>query len=116
MPEIAQTVDVAVFADIVRLAREKKGWSQSELASRIGRTANAISDIETGKTKRPHKPTLLSIARVMGFETWEQLGQWVGAFSRPHQVGDPEGGIPILSQIPAGTGDFENGGYEQGVG
>lgn len=42
--------------------RERAGWSQVELAERVGVDQSLISRIETGTTKRPQRRTLMRIA------------------------------------------------------
>jgi transcriptional regulator with XRE-family HTH domain len=49
-PRVARTD----LADLLREARAKKGWSQRELARRLGVSNNAVAVWETGATK----PTL----------------------------------------------------------
>ncbi len=39
-------------AELVRVYREAKGWSQTELAKRVGTNQQTIEKIESGKTKR----------------------------------------------------------------
>ena len=50
---------------MIRELREKKGWSQIELARRSGVTQSAISDIESAKTKNPRIDTMDAIARAL---------------------------------------------------
>ncbi|HJP74246.1 MAG TPA: helix-turn-helix transcriptional regulator [Pseudonocardiaceae bacterium] len=48
----------------VRSLREQQGWSQAELARRIGITKSAVARLETGQTS-PTLPELDLIARVL---------------------------------------------------
>jgi HTH-type transcriptional regulator / antitoxin HipB len=48
-------------------ARHAKGWSQRELASRVGLPQVHISAIETGKVA-PRFNTLLDLVRILGFD------------------------------------------------
>ncbi len=45
-------------------AREKRGWTQRDLASRVGLTQTHISGIESGKIV-PRYDTLLELARIL---------------------------------------------------
>ena len=45
-------------------AREKRGWTQRELASRVGLTQTHISGIESGKIV-PRYDTLLELVRIL---------------------------------------------------
>lgn len=49
----------------VRLARELNGWSQAELARRLGVTAQAVSQFEAGTT-RPSSESLTRMAEELG--------------------------------------------------
>jgi putative transcriptional regulator len=49
----------------VRELRSSKGWSQGELASRLGVSRQTINAIETGKYD-PSLPLAFSIARLFG--------------------------------------------------
>jgi transcriptional regulator with XRE-family HTH domain len=48
-------------------ARRARGWSQRELASKVGLPQVHISAIETGKVS-PRFGTLLDLVRVLGFD------------------------------------------------
>lgn len=56
-----------VAAGLIRLARDKAGLTQSELAERAGASQQAISAYETGR-KEPTLPTLQRLAAAAGFE------------------------------------------------
>lgn len=51
---------------VIRKLREKKGWSQSELARRAGIRQGVLSYIESGRTKHPRSDTLAAIANALG--------------------------------------------------
>ena len=51
---------------MIKELREKKGWSQSELARRAGVKQGVLSYIESGKTKHPRSDTLAAIANALG--------------------------------------------------
>lgn len=54
-----------IFSQRVTLLREKKGWSQAELARHSGITPAAINQFEKGKRK-PNLPVLRKLANVLG--------------------------------------------------
>ena len=56
------------IGDRVKHAREAVGLNGPQLAGRIGVTKQAISAIESGKTKQPKPDHLLAIADATGFE------------------------------------------------
>lgn len=41
------------FGHRIRAARKSKGWSQADLAKRLGKTVSAISSYETDATALP---------------------------------------------------------------
>ena len=51
----------------LKRAREKRGWSQRELASRVGLTQKHISSIESGKVV-PRYDTLLELVRILDWD------------------------------------------------
>jgi transcriptional regulator with XRE-family HTH domain len=51
---------------LIKLARERKGWTQAYLAQLIGKSPAAISMIESGEIASP--PTLKLIADVLGLD------------------------------------------------
>jgi len=55
-----------MLGDMVRTAREKIGWSQSELARRAGLTSGHISQIEAGKRLNPRGNVVQAIAQALG--------------------------------------------------
>ena len=61
--------DVAptLAAGLIRLARDKAGLTQSELAGRAGSSQQAISAYETGR-QEPTLPTLERLIAAAGFE------------------------------------------------
>ncbi len=55
-----------MLGDMVRTAREKLGWSQSELARRAGLTSGHISQIESGKRPNPRGDVVQALAQTLG--------------------------------------------------
>lgn len=67
----------------LRVHRAERGWSQAEVAERIGVSRQAINAVETGKFD-PSLPLALRLARLFGVpvETLFTLDEDVGA---PHE-------------------------------
>ena len=64
-PQADDTLEAAFRPRLPELLihlRERAGWSQVELAERVGVDQSLISRIETGATKRPQRRTLMRIA------------------------------------------------------
>ena len=51
---------------VIRELRQKRGWSQNELAKRAGIKQSVLSFIESGRTKNPRVDTLSAIAAALG--------------------------------------------------
>ena len=51
---------------MIKTLRERRGWSQSELARKAGIRQGVLSDIESGKTKHPRVDTIAAIAQALG--------------------------------------------------
>jgi tetratricopeptide (TPR) repeat protein/DNA-binding XRE family transcriptional regulator len=56
----------------LRALRRSRGLSIEELASLAGLSVRAISEIERGRTRRPHPSTMRRISGVLGFEQMAQ--------------------------------------------
>jgi ribosome-binding protein aMBF1 (putative translation factor) len=54
----------------VRTARERRRWTQFELARRVGCSESQIAKIETGRAS-PRDWLKEAIARELGIATWE---------------------------------------------
>ena len=65
------------IGDRVRSARERKVWSQSELAERSGVAKVTITRIESGWSgKRPYPKTLRQLAEALGVDpAWLRGGE-----------------------------------------
>lgn len=61
-----------VAAGLIRIARDKAGLTQTELAERAGVSQQAISAYETGR-KEPTLPTLQHLVAAAGYEMRIQL-------------------------------------------
>ena len=97
---------MATVAEIVRAARESKGWSQEALAAEARKSKTTIQNIELGRVK-PHGGTLWAIVKALGYESYERMAVAVGAVKVEQNVGDLTGGIPLLGTVPAGVGDYD---------
>src|ERR1700719_5315942 len=74
-------------------AREKRGWTQRDLASRIGLTQTHISGIESGKIV-PRYDTLLELVRILDRDLLmvpRALVPAVQSLTRDHQRSDQSG-------------------------
>jgi transcriptional regulator with XRE-family HTH domain len=78
---------------VIRELRKKKGWSQDELAFKIGTAAANLSRIESDK-HGPSSDLLSSIAFVFGLKVYElialtegvQIGQVAGTYSTDEEA------------------------------
>ena len=55
----------------VRVARQRRRWTQFDLARRVGCSESQIEKIETGRVARPAEWLREAIARELGIATWE---------------------------------------------
>jgi transcriptional regulator with XRE-family HTH domain len=62
------------IATRIREAREARGWTQDELAARIGSTGMTVSHWETGR-RTPHPRWLVKLADALGCPTDWLLGR-----------------------------------------
>ena len=58
--------EARLFRERLRSLRDSRGLSQSQLEERIGKEANYITRVETGKIGTPPLDVLASIARALG--------------------------------------------------
>lgn len=64
--QVTYTGDMQTMGDRIKLLRQAKGWSQSQLADRVGVTAGAISHWESGLTKNIKLETFLKLCEELG--------------------------------------------------
>jgi len=55
------------FGQCLREAREKKGWTQKELAEKAGTHTNTIARLERGE-QEPAWPLVLALAKALGVD------------------------------------------------
>ena len=98
------------FGEQVRAAREAKGWSQEELARRVGATQSTIDRIESGATKRPRN--IIELATTLGIDLPTFQSQpvpvtgWIAAPEAPEvDKGLYPRDVPILGISSCGDGD-----------
>lgn len=60
------------IAENIRKAREKKGWTQLELAKKAGVDSNSLAKIERGES-RPKVLTLTKIIKALGVKSTDIL-------------------------------------------
>lgn len=90
----------------IAIAREEKGWNQSEFARELGVTPQSVQAWESGKnTPRPQK--MAQIAALLGRTVGYLMGD-IGAIgsSEPSNIApgpDTKGMIPLISWVQAGS-------------
>ncbi|MHB8928860.1 MAG: helix-turn-helix domain-containing protein [Bacillota bacterium] len=60
------------FGEKVRIIREARGWSQQDLAAKIGMSPGYIAQVETGRTE-PSFQALQKLVQVLGMEAAKLL-------------------------------------------
>ena len=63
-----------LIGERISQARTRRGWNQSELARRLGKPRQHLSQIEQGK-QQPRAELLIEIATVLGVSTDYLLGR-----------------------------------------
>ena len=58
--------DPAAFGTLLRRYRLRAGWTQETLAERAGISTRAVSDLERGLNRTPHRDTLALLADALG--------------------------------------------------
>jgi transcriptional regulator with XRE-family HTH domain len=99
----------------VRLLREERGWTQEELAARLGVHSTGLGRREAGAIKIPRNEQR-KLAEIFGLTLEEFEATWRA--SKVEQV-RPEGWgkIPVINAAPAGlVEDYEEWGTDSGQG
>ena len=96
---------VMLSGDQVRILRERKGWSQEDLAKAIGVSQAAIQKIESGDTKRSKYLTDIADALEV---PWEATNKGITetalkvAQAYGYQPPRPNASPPVYQRLPAG--------------
>ena len=84
------------FSTLVRDRRQAKGWTQSDLAKRIGIQRSTIIDMEAG-ARQPRLDTALAVLNALGVSLWADVGN--GSAHDPQNdasANQPNDNIPAL--------------------
>jgi transcriptional regulator with XRE-family HTH domain len=104
---------MTALGDAIRKLREERGWTQEELAAKVGMDRTNLARRENGKTRV--KPTERpDFAKAFGMSLVEFDEQW-----RDWMVTRTNGaaGIPVINRAPAGLiMDYEEYGVDSGQG
>jgi transcriptional regulator with XRE-family HTH domain len=73
--DIVNRADLARFGEVIRAARERKGWSQDRLAEVLGVDQSLISHYERGKSLPGWQ---LALKLFVALELWVRLGPQTG--------------------------------------
>jgi transcriptional regulator with XRE-family HTH domain len=89
--------DSLTFGDLLLEMRVDRGLSQEELAADAQVSVRAISDLERGVTRRPHRDTIRALARALGLHSddraeFERLARRVPP--RAPRPASPQMGLP----------------------
>lgn len=96
---------MATIGEIIQRLREQKGWTTRELAEKVGLSAGAVNQRETGKT-RVKADEIPMWAGVFGISPDSLESMW-NTSSMPLRAAE-NAGIPIINKAPAGPAwDFE---------
>lgn len=57
---------MSTLAQVIKRARESKGWSQEELAERLGVSKGWVGQVETGRIDRPRPQYLALLEQHLG--------------------------------------------------
>lgn len=103
---------------LIRHYRAAAGLTQEGLAVRAGLSVRAVSDVERGRTRRPHQQTILVLTQALGLgeaETREMTALGRGLMSAapaagppPAQLGPPQQGVDLAvpQQLPMAISHF----------
>ena len=76
---------VPIDGQVIRRAREAKGWSREKLAAELGLSHRTVERYETG-ARRPPRDTMLRLTLLLGV-TLTDLGVDLTALLPPHARG-----------------------------
>ena len=72
---MSEASTTTVYGRQIRRLRDARKWSQEDLARRAHIGKQAMSDIESGRTKRPHIDSLQRIAKALDVPVGDLLGE-----------------------------------------
>jgi tetratricopeptide (TPR) repeat protein/transcriptional regulator with XRE-family HTH domain len=103
------------FGDLLRQHREQAGLSQEELAAAAGLSVRAVSDMERGRTSRPHGRSVRLLAEALKLPAGAQQSLIRAARNSAQKTGtNSDAGpgtavpvpVPVPRQLPAAPGHF----------
>ena len=81
--------------------RQKKGWTQGELAAAVGVSQGSIGNIESGIRPNPRAATVLGIAKALGVSAqWLQSGEGDMLPRGMESTSSVGGGLSVASTAP----------------
>src|SRR5215475_2766946 len=102
--------DPVAFADLLVELRVERGLSQEDLAADAKVSVRAISDLERGVTRRPHRDTIRALAAALGLpgtdrDVFERLARQAlparpGRRSEEQRVDVPAPATSLLGREP----------------
>lgn len=72
------------FGTMLRNQRERRGWTQEELAEHADISARTVRALELGARKRPHPATVTALADALGLDETAR-GCFRDAANRPER-------------------------------
>jgi tetratricopeptide (TPR) repeat protein/transcriptional regulator with XRE-family HTH domain len=95
------------FGTLLRRYRLASGLSQEELADRSGLSVKAIANMERGRTARPRRPTVQSLADTLGLSEPQRLElDWAARGAGGDLDADLAQPTPVPHLLPAAVGGF----------
>jgi len=92
---------MSAIGQLVKREREKRGWTQRQLAIYAGVSNTAISDMESGKSPRPSADLLVKVSRGFGIDVAPMLVA-TGYLDSTAMPRDRFVTVPIIGVIRAG--------------
>jgi transcriptional regulator with XRE-family HTH domain len=102
---------MSTLAQVIKRARESKGWSQEELAERLGVSKGWVGQVETGRIDRPRPQYLALLEQHLGVSRDElargmnmigpaATGDVLEEIRRIRQIDDPKDRAQALRSLP----------------
>src|SRR4051812_10912457 len=101
-----KTCRVPRFGEAIRKLMEENHLTQREFAAKAGISTGTLARVLNMKAAQVNQSTYRAIAASLGLTPTELDRRWRSQ-GVPQRKGDAAGGIPILSECPAGSGDFD---------